>query len=293
MHGPASLGVRHERRGGRPSTGSGAERAAVGRRAHVARGLRRSSLAPEAIGAVALLLDGVGLTLAFWFAAFASQQPAFDPLRSAVTSAAAAVAAVLTLWICGSYRLERLRRYLHGAAMTVTLGLVIAAALGGAWNAAVVVVAFVLPARALGAALAAAALEFGLTERRAVIIGGGARAARIMAEIAASPGADIRIFFGIFDDRDDGRSPPVVSGVPKLGTLASLVAFVRAAEIDMLIVALPLSAEGRIAAVLKAVSTNMDLNQSTRPAERTIGKEHDADAGREIVELHVPAGAGA
>ena len=34
MHGPASLGVRHERRGGRPSTGSGAERAAVGRRAH-------------------------------------------------------------------------------------------------------------------------------------------------------------------------------------------------------------------------------------------------------------------
>jgi hypothetical protein len=57
--------------------------------------------------------------------------------------------------------------------------------------------------------------------------------------------ADIRIC-GIFDDRDDSRSPLVVRGVPKLGTLADLVAFVRAAEIDMLIVMLPLNADRRI-----------------------------------------------
>ena len=72
-----------------------------------------------------------------------------------------------------------------------------------------------------------------------------------MAALVAS-GADIRVC-GIFDDRDDGRSPPVVRGVPKLGSLAELVAFVRAAEIDMLIVTLPLDADRRIREVLKAV----------------------------------------
>jgi Undecaprenyl-phosphate glucose phosphotransferase len=108
-----------------------------------------------------------------------------------------------------------------------------------------------LPARALGAALAAAAIDFGLTERRAIIVGGGDRGRSVMAALAAS-GSDIRVC-GIFDDRDDGRSPPVLRGVPKLGTLASLVAFVRAAEIDMLIVTLPLTADRRIREVLAAV----------------------------------------
>ena len=42
-------------------------------------------------------------------------------------------------------------------------------------------------------------------------------------------------------------------GVPKLGSLADLVAFVRAAEIDMLIVTLPLNADRRMREVLKAV----------------------------------------
>ena len=99
--------------------------------------------------------------------------------------------------------------------------------------------------------MAGAAIDFGLTERRAVIVGGGERGARVMAALVAS-GADIRVC-GIFDDRDDSRSPPVVRGVPKLGSLADLVAFVRAAEIDMLIVTLPLSADRRIREVLKAV----------------------------------------
>ena len=113
------------------------------------------------------------------------------------------------------------------------------------------VAAFVLPARGLGAVLAGAAVDFGLTERRAVIVGGGERGLAVITALATS-GADIRVC-GIFDDRDDGRSPPVLRGVPKIGTVASLIGFVRAAEIDMLIVTLPLNADTRIREILKAV----------------------------------------
>ena len=118
--------------------------------------------------------------------------------------------------------------------------------------ALVATAAFVVPARVLGAALAGAALDFGLTERRAVIIGGGERGAEVVAALAASPDNDIRVC-GIFDDRDDSRSPPLVVDIPKLGTLETLLEFARSAELDMLIVTLPLSAERRIRQILKAV----------------------------------------
>ena len=71
-----------------------------------------------------------------------------------------------------------------------------------------------VPARTL----AAATIDFDLTERRLVIIGGGAHGAEVMVALAIAPDNDIRIC-GIFDNRDDSRSPPVLVGVPKLGTI--------------------------------------------------------------------------
>ncbi|MEP1293694.1 MAG: exopolysaccharide biosynthesis polyprenyl glycosylphosphotransferase, partial [Nitratireductor sp.] len=56
---------------------------------------------------------------------------------------------------------------------------------------------------------------------------------------------------GIFDDRDDKRSPPIVAGYPKLGTVSELLEFARIARIDMLIVSLPISAEARVLSMLK------------------------------------------
>ena len=49
----------------------------------------------------------------------------------------------------------------------------------------------------------------------------------------------------------DDRSPAVVAGYPKLGTVAELVAFGRVARIDMLIVSLPITAENRLLQFLK------------------------------------------
>lgn len=90
----------------------------------------------------------------------------------------------------------------------------------------------------------------GRIERRAVIVGGGRRAETLIRAIEQQPYNDIRIC-GIFDDRDDTRSPPVVAGYPKLGTVDALIEFARIARIDMLIVSLPVTAEARVLAMLR------------------------------------------
>ena len=90
----------------------------------------------------------------------------------------------------------------------------------------------------------------GRMERRAVIVGGGKAAELLIRSVEQQSDNDIRIC-GIFDDRDDRRSPPVVAGYPKLGNIAELIDFARIARIDMLIVSLPLTAETRVLSLLK------------------------------------------
>jgi Undecaprenyl-phosphate glucose phosphotransferase len=90
----------------------------------------------------------------------------------------------------------------------------------------------------------------GRMERRAVIVGGGQAAEMLIHSIEREPDNDIRIC-GIFDDRDDTRSPPIVAGYPKLGNIDELVAFARIAHIDMLIVSLPATAESRVLSLMK------------------------------------------
>jgi Undecaprenyl-phosphate glucose phosphotransferase len=90
----------------------------------------------------------------------------------------------------------------------------------------------------------------GVMERRAVIVGGGQPAKDLIRALEHQADNDIRIC-GIFDDRGEKRSPVVVAGYPKLGTVAELVEFARVTRIDMLIIALPMTAEARILQLLK------------------------------------------
>jgi FlaA1/EpsC-like NDP-sugar epimerase len=217
----------------------------------VARNLRRASVSPDSVAGIAFALEAAALALGLWFAGFASARDGFAPMATAGLVAGLAVGLSLVGWLLGSFELTNLQRFGRGAANTLCMAIPTAIIAGVDPLATFFVVVLVLPARALAAQLARAVLDFGLTERRAIIVGGGDRALRVLAALGAS-GADIRVC-GIFDDRDDGRSPPVLRGVPKLGTLGSLVSFVRSAEIDMLIVTLPLSADRRIREILKAV----------------------------------------
>jgi Undecaprenyl-phosphate glucose phosphotransferase len=90
----------------------------------------------------------------------------------------------------------------------------------------------------------------GRMERRALIVGGGKAAEQLIRSVEKQPYNDIRIC-GIFDDRSSDRSPTVVAGYPKLGTFAELVEFARLTRIDMLIIALPATAEARILQLLR------------------------------------------
>nr|WP_245615553.1 undecaprenyl-phosphate glucose phosphotransferase [Afifella pfennigii] len=90
----------------------------------------------------------------------------------------------------------------------------------------------------------------GLLERRAVLVGGGPEAVALIHALDAEPDNDIRIC-GIFDDREGDRAPAVQEGFPRLGRIDELVEFGRRAQIDMLIVALPLTAERRLLEMMK------------------------------------------
>ncbi len=90
----------------------------------------------------------------------------------------------------------------------------------------------------------------GTMERRAIIVGGGQPAEKLIRSLEKQPENDVRIC-GIFDDRDNRRSPPIVAGYPKLGNISELVEFARLVRIDMLILTLPLTAEKRVAQLLK------------------------------------------
>jgi len=93
-------------------------------------------------------------------------------------------------------------------------------------------------------------LRNGVLERRAVIVCGGQRAQELIRSLESQPDNDIRIL-GVFDDRLDRRSPDLIAGYPKLGTVPELVEFVRLARVDMLIIALPMTAEKRILDLLR------------------------------------------
>jgi Undecaprenyl-phosphate glucose phosphotransferase len=93
-------------------------------------------------------------------------------------------------------------------------------------------------------------IRSGRLERRAVVVGGGAPAEKLIRALEAETDNDVRIV-GIFDDRRDERSPSMVAGYPKLGTVAELVDFGRLARVDLLIVSLPITAENRLLQMLR------------------------------------------
>lgn len=90
----------------------------------------------------------------------------------------------------------------------------------------------------------------GQLERRTVIVGGGPAGEQLLRELAAQKHSDLRIC-GVFDDRTDERAPDVVAGFPKLGAVEDLVEFARSTRIDLVIFALPITAEQRLLHMLR------------------------------------------
>ncbi len=90
----------------------------------------------------------------------------------------------------------------------------------------------------------------GRLSTRVVIVGGGEPAAQLISSLHASNNSFVEIV-GLFDDRNDDRSPQAVGRLPKLGNIQELVDFTRTYGVDMLVISLPVAAESRLLQIMK------------------------------------------
>jgi len=119
----------------------------------------------------------------------------------------------------------------------------------------------------------------GKFRRRTVIVGGGTDAAALIASIVTDARDDIELI-GLFDDRNDDRSPESVASVAKLGSVADLIEFARRTRVDLVLVSMPLFAEHRVLDMLRKLwvlpvdirlSAHMSKLKFTRKAYSYIG----------------------
>lgn len=223
---------------------------------NVARGLQRGALEPFWLMCVAVCVDLPVFVLVFWFACYgAIPTEQFDPLVVGGWAGLSGLVFVGSMVAIGGYRSAVMIDRVSFIARTVLcvvgpfVGLIALTPIenfGTALTAVGLTLAVAIIPTRLGAQMAVRwVIEAGLIARRAVIAGGGEEAARLIRGLGERQDNDIRLI-GIFDDRDDTRAPPQILGIPKIGGYEDLVAFVRSSEIELVIIALPFSAEERI-----------------------------------------------
>ncbi len=103
--------------------------------------------------------------------------------------------------------------------------------------------------------------------QRIAIVGGGKAAEDAIATLENSPGLDIEII-GLFDDRYDNRSPDSVRKHQKIGKISTLADYARTHQVDLIIVAIPMSAELRLLQILKRLwELPVDIRVSGQAAQ--------------------------
>jgi Undecaprenyl-phosphate glucose phosphotransferase len=90
----------------------------------------------------------------------------------------------------------------------------------------------------------------GRFRKRIAIVGGGEVADDALHALEASRNLEIEVI-GLFDDRDEVRSPQADHAHKKMGTITDLATYARNHRVDLIIVAIPLSAEARLLHILK------------------------------------------
>ncbi len=90
----------------------------------------------------------------------------------------------------------------------------------------------------------------GRLDRRTVIVGADENGEQLVQALKTQEDSDIHVL-GVFDDRNDERAFETCAGSPKLGKVDDIVEFARRTRIDLVLFALPISAETRILEMLK------------------------------------------
>ncbi len=90
----------------------------------------------------------------------------------------------------------------------------------------------------------------GRLDRRTIIVGADQNGEQLVEALKAEDDSDIHVL-GVFDDRSDSRAMDTCAGSPKLGKVDDIVEFARRTRVDLVLFALPISAETRILEMLK------------------------------------------
>ena len=90
----------------------------------------------------------------------------------------------------------------------------------------------------------------GRLDRRTIVVGSDKNGELLVETLKTQPDSDIQVL-GVFDDRNDSRALDTCAGSPKLGKVDDIIEFARRTRIDLVLFALPISAETRILEMLK------------------------------------------
>src|SRR6185369_8678174 len=90
----------------------------------------------------------------------------------------------------------------------------------------------------------------GRLDRRTIIVGSDQNGEKLVEALKGQDDSDIDIL-GVFDDRNDARALETCAGSAKLGKVDDIVEFARRTRVDLVLFALPISAETRILEMLK------------------------------------------
>ncbi len=90
----------------------------------------------------------------------------------------------------------------------------------------------------------------GRLDRRTIIVGSDSNGEQLVEALKAQEDSDIHVL-GVFDDRNDSRALDTCAGARKLGKVDDIVEFARRTRVDLVLFALPISAETRILEMLK------------------------------------------
>ncbi|MGJ4944476.1 undecaprenyl-phosphate glucose phosphotransferase [Bradyrhizobium sp. HKCCYLS1011] len=90
----------------------------------------------------------------------------------------------------------------------------------------------------------------GRLDRRTIIVGADESGEELVRALTNQEDSDIEIL-GVFDDRNDSRALDTCAGAAKLGKVDDILEFARRTRVDLVLFALPISAETRILDMLK------------------------------------------
>ena len=256
----------------------------------------RSAYSPIVIAGVVRLIDfalisltGVTLYFGYWTPAVGGSW------RYPILALGTAAAAVAIFQGFDLYQVEHFQaRFLRSTRLLLCWCLVFISAVGVShvarlddaslriWFAAffgIGIVVHISERLALRAVLRKWAKE-GRLDRRTIIVGADENGERLIAALRAQDGSNLDIL-GVFDDRSDGRAQEICGGVPKLGKVDDILEFAQRTRIDLILFALPISAERRILQMLRKLWVlPVDIHLSAHTNELRFRPRYYSNLGK-------------